>query len=244
MRISRIRMYASAFGRNAFNPPDLSSVEMHGDRGYFPENSFVGILLLTGCLLTCTCPKGKWLPYAVGNGNLKERDNRIPMQESGVMTCEVREKVFCADDCQMKLTAFRNGNGKVILVASSIHCRLTIDFITMIERYGELWHKNKEQLVDLSFGSETSQFSGDNQNEVHTDYLELYRALLVTVVVTFQGHCEWHIAWRLSLTLTTTHALIKIKALLQHFVNLEFKYVRVVCEVMCPNYKYCILQNK
>ena len=169
---------------------------MHGDRGYFSENAFVGILLLTGCHLTCTCPQGKWLPFALGRGELKEGDNRIAIQEEGAMTCQVREKVFRANDRQIKLavTAFRNGNGKVILVASSIHRRLTMDFVTTTEHFGELWHNDRGKLVDLSFGVDASRYSGNKRDRVHAAYLDVYKALPVTVVTAFQEHREWHVA--------------------------------------------------
>lgn len=51
------------------------------------------------------------------------------IQEEGVMTCEVWEKVFKHNGHEIKLAinAFRNGNGKIVLVASSLHRRLTMD---------------------------------------------------------------------------------------------------------------------
>ena len=58
-------LYASAFGRDPFTPPDLGLIEFHGDRGYFSENSFASILLPTGSAMTCTCPKGIWLPFSL-----------------------------------------------------------------------------------------------------------------------------------------------------------------------------------
>ena len=74
------------------------------------------------------------------------------------------------------------------------------------------------------------------RKDVHNVYLDIYKALPVKVVTAFQGHREWHIARRLSLTSTTTHALIK--TLLRHHLDLEFDCIRIVCEFMCPNYNY------
>ena len=58
----------------------------------------------------------------------------------------------------------------------------------------------------------------------------------MTLVTACQGHREWHIARRLSFTSTTTHALIK--ALLRHSADLEYDYVRTVCEFMCSKYDF------
>ena len=41
----RNQLFADAFGRDATTTPKLSNVEFQGDRGYFPENAFVGILI-------------------------------------------------------------------------------------------------------------------------------------------------------------------------------------------------------
>jgi len=80
------------------------------------------------------------LPFHIGATVPTEGDERIPIQEEGVMSCEVREKIFRANNQKITLavTAYRNGNGKVILLASSIHRRLAIDFVTTTEKFGEL----------------------------------------------------------------------------------------------------------
>ena len=56
-----------------------------------------------------------------------------------MMYCEVREKEFRSNGKAIKIAiiAFRNGNGKLVLVASSMHRRLTYDFVTTTERYLE-----------------------------------------------------------------------------------------------------------
>lgn len=117
------QLYDSALGRDAYTPPDLSNVEFHCNRGHFSENTCVGILSLISCLLTCTCPRGNWLLFVLGNITIEEGDNLIVMPKGGTMTCKVREKVFKDGNCQIKLAimACRHGNGKVIIVASSIH---------------------------------------------------------------------------------------------------------------------------
>lgn len=89
---------------------------------------------------------------------------------------------------------------------------------------------------DPSEARPSRPFSGDDRDKVHAIYLDIYKVFPVTVVTAFQGHREWHVARRHSFTSTTTHALIK--AMLRHYGDLEFDYVRIVCEYMCPNYIY------
>ena len=55
----RNQLFGCAFGRDSLTLPNLQGVEFHGDRGYFSEGAFLAILLLCGCMLTCTCSKGK-----------------------------------------------------------------------------------------------------------------------------------------------------------------------------------------
>ena len=155
------------------------------------------------------------------------------------MTCEVREKVFLASNCEIRIaiTAYRNGNGKVILVASTIHRRLTMDFVTTTEKIGRLWMEDQGRLTELAFALECSNCLNEiDTKDTHKDFFELFQSLPVTVVAAFQGHREWHIARRFSLTPTTTHALIK--ALLRHYSDLQHDFVRVVCEFMCHTYDY------
>ena len=40
----RQQLFGSMFGRNPFRVPDLNNVEMHCDRGYFSETTFLTIL--------------------------------------------------------------------------------------------------------------------------------------------------------------------------------------------------------
>ena len=115
-------------------PPNLARIEFHGDRGYFSEITFLSILLQTGCLLTCTCPKGNWLPFVLGkNITLAEGDKRLVLPEDGMMTCEVREKKFKSGNHEntLAIIGLRTGTGKVVLVASTNHRRLSMDFITV-----------------------------------------------------------------------------------------------------------------
>lgn len=56
----------NTFGSDALTVPSLENIEFHGDRGYFSEQSFLSILQPTGCMFTCTCPQGNWLPFALG----------------------------------------------------------------------------------------------------------------------------------------------------------------------------------
>ena len=69
------------------------------------------------------------------------------------MTCEVREKKFKAGNREINLavTAFRTGTGKVVMAASTIHRRLTMDFVTTTEAYGELWKNDRAKLKKLAF---------------------------------------------------------------------------------------------
>lgn len=144
----RNQLYSDAFGEDVDVTPDLSNFELHADRGYFSQNSFMSILLLTGCMLTCTCPRGKWLPFVIGNAILAEDDKRLVIPEEGMMTCEVREKEFKSENSSIKLAciAFRTGTGNVVMVCSTTHRRLKMDFVTATEGIGTLWHDNREGL--------------------------------------------------------------------------------------------------
>ena len=147
-------------------------------------------------------------------------------------------EAFKHDGNEMKLAvnAFRNGNGKGVLVASSLHRRLTMDFVTTRERLRTLWKEDRGALKKLGFSLECSASKGKEKQQTHDEFYEKFQDLPVTQVTAFQGHREWHIARRLSFTSTTTHALIKV--LLRHYCDLEFDCVRKVCEFMCSNYNY------
>ena len=142
------------------------------------------------------------------------------------MTCEVREKKFKAGNREIKLavTAFRTGTGKVVMVASTFHRRLTMDFVTTTETYGELWKRDRESLKKLC-----SRFEGEEKKQTHEEYFDLFQSMPLTLVTAFQGHREWHIARRLSLTSTTTYAAIK--ALLRHSVDIKYNYIRTFLRV-------------
>ena len=74
----RNQLFGSTFGRHPFRVPDLNNVELHCDRGYFSEATFLAILLEAGCWLTCTCPRGKWLPFhTVYEGDSIDRERSL-----------------------------------------------------------------------------------------------------------------------------------------------------------------------
>ena len=54
------------------------------------------------------------------------------------------------------MSAYRNGNDKVILIASLIYRRLTMDFVTTTERFGQLWKNDRQALMRASFALEFS----------------------------------------------------------------------------------------
>ena len=101
---------------------------------------------------------------------------------------------------------------------------------------GELWKHNQDALIKSAFALECSGLNGLEKTTTHNKNFELFQSIPVTLVTTFQGHQEWHIARRFSFTSRTTHTLIK--TLLCHKLDLEYNYVHVVCEVMCCNYDY------
>ena len=164
----RNQLFGSTFGRHPFRVPDLTNVEMHCDRGYFSETTFLAILLQAGCWLTCTCPRGKWLPFHT----VYEGDDRIIILEAGLMYNEVREKIFKVGNKQMRLAihAYRNGNGKLVLVATTVHRKLTMDLVTTRPRYGDLWHNDREKLREEGFALEFSSVSAGRKAAVHSYY--------------------------------------------------------------------------
>lgn len=235
----RNQLYADAFGRCALTPPNLQNIEFHGDRGYFTENSFVSILLLTGCMLTCTCPNGKWLPFVVGKAALAENDKRIVIPEQGIMTLEVREKEFKHEGRTTKLaiSAYRTGKGNVVMVASTVYRRLSFDLVAVNETVSKLWNSSdKEALRETGFALDCSRRSGREAKEVHVEFYKIFKELAIVMVTTHQGYREWHLLRMFSITSTSAHALIK--GLLRHGMDLEHDYVRKVAEFMCPHYDY------
>ncbi len=154
------------------------------------------------------------------------------------MNCEIREKTFKTGNREITLAiiAFCTGTGKVVMVASSTHRRLKMDFATTTDKMVKLWKDDRKELIKLAFALELARKKGRAMKETHDEFFELFSELPVESVTAFQGFPEWHIARRLSLTSTTTHALIK--ALLRHYYDLEHDYIRTVCEFMCKNYDY------
>ena len=140
------QLYNGAFGRDPFTPPDMSNGKCHGDRSYLSENAFIGILLLTGCIVTCTCPRGLWLLFVYGYAVRTEDEKRLVIPEEGMMTCEVREKKFKSGDggIYLAIVVFHTGTGKVVLVASSAFRRLTMDFVTTTKKMGQLWKNDRK----------------------------------------------------------------------------------------------------
>ena len=67
-------------------------------------------------------------------------DNRVVTLEEGLITCKVCEKVFQANNCKIRitLTAYHTGNRKFILVASTIHERLAMDFVIRTKKIERL----------------------------------------------------------------------------------------------------------
>lgn len=125
----RNQLFNDAFGDNIDVVPDLANIELHTDRGYFSENSFMAILLLCGCMLTCTCPKGKLrLGLLCRGGNDDLRDLREEMVSKSIT---------------LACIAFRTGTGKVVMVCSTTHRRLKFDFVTAAATVGKLRHDDR-----------------------------------------------------------------------------------------------------
>ena len=184
----RNMLYNNAFGSDAFNPPELHNVDFHGDRGYFSEKSFLDILLATGCLLTCTCPRGVWLPFAFGKFDPKEGDSRLVVPEEGMMTCEVREKVFKSEGRELTLAivAFRTGTGKVVLVASSHHRRLTMDFVAVNDTTAKMWRLDRNGFKKMAFSLDCSIFEGTERALTHNTYHDLFSEIPIDVGTAYQ----------------------------------------------------------
>ncbi len=83
------QLYNDALGRCPLTPPNLQNIEFHGDHGYFSENAFLTILLLCGCMLTCTCPKGLWLAFLFREGPLWEGNNWESIPEIVIHTYHI-----------------------------------------------------------------------------------------------------------------------------------------------------------
>jgi hypothetical protein len=118
----RHQIYASACGCDPFTPPDLNNIECHGDCQYFLKNAIFNIVLKIGRVLTCACPKGIWLLFVLCDATLLEGVIKARMLGENMMTCKFHERRFKADIhvIRLAITAYCNGNGTVILVASLI----------------------------------------------------------------------------------------------------------------------------
>ena len=95
------------------------------------------------------------------------------IQEEVLMTCEVREKKFKAvnREINVEINAFRTGRVKVVLVAYSVHMRLTMDFVTATEKLGKLRKKNRNVLNKLAFFFKCSRASGREKIETNNPFL-------------------------------------------------------------------------
>ena len=91
-----------------------------------------------GCKLIGTCPRGLW--FAFSTEPIGEGVNKIYMQEEDIMTPDVLERKVRANgqEIMLALTFYQNGQHEVSLLASLIHKRLTMDFVTVIEHFGTL----------------------------------------------------------------------------------------------------------
>ena len=84
---------------------------------------------------------------------------------------------------------------------------------------GRSWKEDREAFIKLAFSLEFSRSSGIEKEDTHNKFFEVFKAVPVTMVTTFQGHKEWHLAHCFGMTSTTTHTLIK--ALLRHYFALS-----------------------
>ena len=83
-----------------------------------------------------------------------------------------------------------------------------MDCVTTTEKIRRLWMEDRGRLTELAFALECLNCLNEiDTKDTHKDFFELFQSLPVTVVTTFQGHREWHIARHFSLTPTTTHSL-------------------------------------
>ena len=155
-----------------------------------------------------------------------------------MMTYEVREKQFTEGNQTVTLAvgAYRTGSGKVVLAASTVHRRVTMDFVTATQTAGRQWHENRDALIKAGFALDCSSEVGNEMNSTHEEYFQLFQAIPVTQVTTHQGYPEWHIARKFSISSTQAHALLK--ALLRHDYDLKYECVRTVLEFACKNYNY------
>ena len=129
-----------------------------------------------------------------------------------------------------------NGNSKLVLVASTVHRKLTMDFVTTRPRYGDLWHNDRENLREEGFDLEFSSVSAGRKAAVHNTYYQMLMDCPMEMVTFCQGHREWHLARKFSLTSTSGHALFK--ALLRHNLDFQHPFVCTVVEYARKQYDY------
>ena len=110
------------------------------------------------------------------------------------MTYEVREKKFTQGNQTLTLEvgAYRTGTNKVVLAASTVHRKLSMDFVTATETAGIQWNKDRPALRKAGFALECSSEVGDEMNTTHDAYYQLFQDTPVTQVTTHQGYSEWH----------------------------------------------------
>ena len=233
-------MYVGAFGRDPFIAHDLNQIELHGVRGYFSENSFLGILLPASCKLICTCPRGLWLAFStetVGGGGQQNLHAERGHDDPGCFGKTVKSK--------------RSGNyaGDDGVSHATDTAKL---FFSLPQLTKDLpWISLRQPIILVPFGrtidghwfnlrlrlsSQLQLLRAEGKKKLRSMYYGLFSLLPVIMVTVFQGHREWHIARKFSLTSTTSHVLVK--ALLHNDMDLEFDCVCHVCEYMCKNYDY------
>ena len=126
------------------------------------------------------------MPFVLYNAKSKskiaEDDKRIKMNEEGIMTYEVREKKFTQGSQTLTLAvgAYRTGTNKVVLAASTVHRKLSMDFVTATETAGIQWNKDRPALRKAGFALECSSEVGDEMNTTHDAYYQLFQAIPVT----------------------------------------------------------------
>ena len=82
-------------------------------------HSSVYFCCVVACWTVSTWPKGSWLSFALGDGQLKGNDHCELIPDDGLITYEIREKVFQSNGNSLTLAcgAFQTDMGKVTEIA-------------------------------------------------------------------------------------------------------------------------------
>ena len=114
--------------------------------------------------------------------------------------------------------AFRTGTDNVVLAQSTEHTKLSMDFVTKGERWGDLWNENREKLKSLGFHLEASHLTSKREKDrLHETYKQLFFELNILQTTIKPNHTEWHLARRFSFTSRQIHGFIMI--LKNHFFD-------------------------